>query len=93
MGESSVAHAGSTSHASDHRPLCECCARMLSRHSPNVLYTKHDMKCLVLWHAYPPAHTGYLGAILFEKDLEQPLLGQTVSVTSLVDLEGAAFGR
>ncbi len=34
-------------------------------------------------------HAGYLGAILFEQDLEQPLLGQTLSVTSLVDLEGA----
>ena len=36
-------------------------------------------------------HAGYLGSILFEQDLEQPLLGQTLSITSLVDLEGAAL--
>ncbi len=43
------------------------------------------------WHAALSnrCHAGYLGAILFEQELEQPLLGQTLSVTSLVDLEGA----
>ncbi len=34
-------------------------------------------------------HAGYLGTILFEQELEQPLLGQSLSITSLVDLEGA----
>ena len=38
-----------------------------------------------------PFHAGYLGVILFEQALEQPLVGQTLSVTSLVDLEGAAL--
>jgi len=38
-----------------------------------------------------PNYAGYLGAILFEQDVEQPLLGQTMSVTSLVDVEGAAL--
>ena len=34
---------------------------------------------------------GYLGAILFEVDLEQPLLGRTLSVSTLVDAEGVAL--
>ena len=48
----------------------------------------HVMACCDM---YSLTHAGYLGAILFEQDLEQPLLGQTLTVTSLVDIEGAAL--
>ena len=52
-----------------------------------LVWYKHDVRPYALTHHLNRA--GYLGAILFEQDLEQPLLSQTLSITGLVDLEGA----